>query len=89
MREIVTAAFASRPLEPQEARTGFLFFPRPAARAQKLTLTWSWYDCLTRELMALAARHSQHRIVSMLEGGYNLQALGRSAAAHVKTLAAG
>jgi len=52
MREIVTAAFASRPLEPQEARTGFLFFPRPAARAQKLTLTWSWYDCLTRELMA-------------------------------------
>ena len=52
MREIVTAAFASRPLEPQEARTGFLFFPRPAARAQTLTLTWSWYDCLTQELMA-------------------------------------
>jgi acetoin utilization deacetylase AcuC-like enzyme len=47
------------------------------------------YVWLTRELMALAARHSQHRIVSMLEGGYNLQALGRSAAAHVKTLAAG
>jgi hypothetical protein len=52
MREIVTEAFASRPLEPQEVRTGFLFFPRPAARAQKLTLTWSWYDCLTHELMA-------------------------------------
>lgn len=47
------------------------------------------YVWLTRELMALAARYSQHRIVSMLEGGYNLQALGRSAAAHVKTLAAG
>ncbi len=45
------------------------------------------YAWLTRELMALAARHSQGRIVSMLEGGYNLSALGRSAVAHVKTLA--
>jgi acetoin utilization deacetylase AcuC-like enzyme len=45
------------------------------------------YAWLTRELMALAGRHSQKRIVSMLEGGYNLSALGRSAVAHVKTLA--
>jgi len=45
------------------------------------------YAWMTRELMALAARHSQKRIVSMLEGGYNLAALGRSAVAHVKTLA--
>jgi acetoin utilization deacetylase AcuC-like enzyme len=45
------------------------------------------YAWLTRELMALAARHSQKRIVSMLEGGYNLSALGRSAVAHVRTLA--
>lgn len=45
------------------------------------------YEWLTREMMALAARHSQKRIVSMLEGGYNLSALGRSAVAHVKTLA--
>ncbi len=45
------------------------------------------YEWITRELMALAARHSQKRIVSMLEGGYNLAALGRSAVAHVKTLA--
>jgi acetoin utilization deacetylase AcuC-like enzyme len=44
------------------------------------------YAWITRELMALAARHSQGRIVSMLEGGYNLAALGRSAVAHVKTL---
>jgi acetoin utilization deacetylase AcuC-like enzyme len=45
------------------------------------------YAWITRELMDLAARHSQKRIVSMLEGGYNLSALGRSAVAHVKTLA--
>jgi acetoin utilization deacetylase AcuC-like enzyme len=44
------------------------------------------YAWITREMMALAERHSQKRIVSMLEGGYNLSALGRSAVAHVKAL---
>lgn len=44
------------------------------------------YVWMTRELMKVAAQHSQGRIVSMLEGGYNLSALGRSAVAHVKTL---
>jgi acetoin utilization deacetylase AcuC-like enzyme len=52
-----------------------------------LALVEADYVWMTRELMALAARHSQNRIVSMLEGGYNLAALGRSAVAHVKTLA--
>jgi acetoin utilization deacetylase AcuC-like enzyme len=47
------------------------------------------YAWITRELMGLAARHSEQRIVSMLEGGYNLSALGRSAVAHVGTLARG
>lgn len=45
------------------------------------------YAWLTQELMKVAARHSDKRIVSMLEGGYNLSALGRSAVAHVRTLA--
>jgi acetoin utilization deacetylase AcuC-like enzyme len=45
------------------------------------------YVWITRELMSVADRHSQGRIVSMLEGGYNLDALGRSAVAHVKALA--
>jgi len=45
------------------------------------------YVWITRELMGVAARHSQKRIVSMLEGGYNLSALGRSTVAHVKALA--
>ena len=52
-----------------------------------LSLVEADYVWMTRKLMALAARHSQQRIVSMLEGGYNLAALGRSAVAHVKTLA--
>jgi acetoin utilization deacetylase AcuC-like enzyme len=51
-----------------------------------LALVEADYEWMTRELMALAARHSQRRIVSTLEGGYNLSALGRSAVAHVKTL---
>jgi acetoin utilization deacetylase AcuC-like enzyme len=45
------------------------------------------YAWITRELMAVADKHADQRIVSMLEGGYNLNALGRSALAHVKTLA--
>lgn len=44
------------------------------------------YAWITRELMSLAERHSQRRIISMLEGGYNLAALGRSAVAHVRAL---
>jgi len=52
-----------------------------------LAMVESDYAWMTRELMAVAARHSQQRIVSMLEGGYNLAALGRSAVTHVRTLA--
>src|SRR6202041_265564 len=47
------------------------------------------YEWMTRELKQVAARHSQGRIVSMLEGGYNLSALGRSAVAHVSALSEG
>jgi acetoin utilization deacetylase AcuC-like enzyme len=46
------------------------------------------YAWMTRELMAVAARHSRQRVISMLEGGYNLAALGRSAVAHVRALSA-
>ena len=45
------------------------------------------YAYITWRLMEVAHRHAQGRIVSSLEGGYNLSALGRSVAAHIKTLA--
>jgi acetoin utilization deacetylase AcuC-like enzyme len=45
------------------------------------------YAFITNKLMDLAARHARNRIVSSLEGGYNLSALARSVAAHVRTLA--
>jgi acetoin utilization deacetylase AcuC-like enzyme len=44
------------------------------------------YAWVTGELVALAERHCGGRVVSTLEGGYNLAALGRSAAAHVAAL---
>ena len=44
------------------------------------------YAWMTERLMEVAERHAQGRIVSCLEGGYNLSALGRSVAAHVKAL---
>src|SRR5690606_25066084 len=41
---------------------------------------------LTSELLAIALRHGQGRVVSMLEGGYNLDALAECCVAHVKAL---
>jgi len=43
---------------------------------------------VTRELMAVARRHCGDRIVSTLEGGYDLEALAASAVAHVRELMA-
>ncbi len=40
----------------------------------------------TDKLMTIAEHHCRGRVVSMLEGGYDLAALGRSAAAHVDML---
>lgn len=45
------------------------------------------YGWLTRELVTLADRHCGGRIVSTLEGGYDLAALAESVLAHVRALA--
>ncbi len=45
------------------------------------------YAWITAQVMAVAERHAKGRIVSSLEGGYNLDALARSVLAHVRTLA--
>lgn len=44
------------------------------------------YAWITDQLVYLADSTAQGRIVSMLEGGYNLSALGRSAVAHIRSL---
>ena len=51
-----------------------------------LRLEASDYAWLTRELLALATKHCAGRIVSTLEGGYDLAALRESTLAHVKEL---
>lgn len=45
------------------------------------------YAWITEQVMAVAQEYAQGRIVSCLEGGYNLSALGRSVVAHLKVLA--
>ena len=53
-----------------------------------LRFTEADYAWVTREMKALADRHSGGRIVSVLEGGYALSALGRSVVAHIRAMAA-
>lgn len=45
------------------------------------------YVWITRQIKAIAAKYSQGRIVSALEGGYELKSLARCVAAHVQVLA--
>lgn len=45
------------------------------------------YAWLTKQVLHIAKQYAHGRIVSCLEGGYNLSALGRSVAAHIKVLA--
>jgi len=51
-----------------------------------LNLSESDYAWVTTEAKLIAERFAQRRIVSALEGGYELHALGRSVAAHIKVL---
>ncbi|MFQ5797724.1 MAG: histone deacetylase [Bacteroidota bacterium] len=49
-----------------------------------INLTELSFSTLTRMLGEVAARHAGGRIVSVLEGGYDLQALARSVEAHLR-----
>jgi len=54
----------------------------------RFTLTDEDFTDLTRAVMGIAARHAGARLVSMLEGGYNLEGLASAATAHVAALMA-
>ncbi|HLI12545.1 MAG TPA: histone deacetylase family protein [Alphaproteobacteria bacterium] len=54
-----------------------------------LNLVEDDYAWITRKLCEIAERHAKGRIVSALEGGYDLQALAASVAAHVDVLMSG
>lgn len=53
----------------------------------QLGLVEADYAWITGKLMDVARKHGKGRIVSCLEGGYNLSALGRSVEAHLRVLA--
>jgi acetoin utilization deacetylase AcuC-like enzyme len=55
----------------------------PLAQLRLETTDFTW---VTQELLGIAAAHCNGRLVSCLEGGYDLHALAASAAAHVRTL---
>lgn len=55
--------------------------PLAQLRLHEADFTW-----ITQALLAVADTHCPDRVVSLLEGGYNLDALASSAAAHVRAL---
>jgi acetoin utilization deacetylase AcuC-like enzyme len=55
----------------------------PLANLRLLEPDFAW---ATHKIAEVAAKHAQGRLVSMLEGGYNLAALARSVGVHVKAL---
>ena len=55
----------------------------------EINLTEEDFDWATGQLMEQAAKHCGNRLVSLLEGGYDLQGLAFSAAAHVRRLMKG
>jgi acetoin utilization deacetylase AcuC-like enzyme len=55
----------------------------PLAQLRLETQDYAW---LTDELLGVADRHCSGRLVSVLEGGYDLDALAASAAVHVRSL---
>ena len=58
----------------------------PLAQLNLVEEDFAW---ATREIMDIAEASSKGRVVSTLEGGYDLDALGSSAAAHVRVLMSG
>ena len=55
----------------------------PLANLRLLEPDFAW---ATNAIAEVAAKHAQGRLVSMLEGGYNLAALAKSVGVHVKAL---
>jgi acetoin utilization deacetylase AcuC-like enzyme len=55
----------------------------PLAQLRLETEDFAW---ISRELLAMADRHTGGKLISSLEGGYDLEALADAAAAHVRVL---
>ena len=51
-----------------------------------LNLVENDFKLITQKLMSIAWQYCDNRIISMLEGGYDIQALERSMIAHIREL---
>ena len=51
-----------------------------------VSLTTKGYEELTRGIKGIAEGYAEGRLVSVLEGGYNLAALGESVEQHIRVL---
>ncbi len=58
-------------------------FMDPLAQIRLETADYAW---VTDQLVAIADKHCKGKVVSVLEGGYDLMALASSAAVHVRSL---
>jgi acetoin utilization deacetylase AcuC-like enzyme len=89
VREIIEAMWMPR-LEEFKPQMVFISAGFDAHREDdlgQLGLVEADYEWMTRRIKDLADRHAGGRIVSCLEGGYALGALGRSVATHLRVLA--
>ena len=88
IRELIESAWIPR-LEAFEPEMIFISAGFDAHRLDPLAnlkLVEADFAWATRKLMDIADRKAAGRVVSLLEGGYSLEGLARSAAAHVMTL---
>jgi len=89
IREIVEQAWLPR-LEEFKPEMIFVSAGFDAHREDdlgQLGLVEADYKWMTMKIKEVADKYAQGRVVSSLEGGYNLSALGRSVEAHVRELA--
>ena len=89
IRELVEAAWIPR-LEDFKPEMIFISAGFDAHREDdlgQLGMTEQDYAWITSRIKNVAQRHAKGRIVSCLEGGYNLSALARSVEAHIRVLA--
>jgi acetoin utilization deacetylase AcuC-like enzyme len=82
--DIILPALAA--FEPELIIVSAGFDAHKADPLAQLRLETSDFGWITQRLVALARIHCGGRLVSLLEGGYDLDALAASAALHVRTL---
>ncbi|VWX62746.1 Histone deacetylase-like amidohydrolase [Burkholderiales bacterium 8X] len=89
VRELIEAAWMPRleAFKPQMIFVSAGFDAHWADELGQLRLNENDFAWITSRIVDVARRHAGGRIVSMLEGGYNLDALATSVEAHVRVLA--